>query len=435
MGILKTGWPRGRLVIFIGLLAASLVISGCGRSTSKPTNLPATEVINTLPATPSVTRTPIPTLTKTPISTPSPTLEPYLFTISQDQAIVSSGQSQPLKAFQANETRPFPEGYLLTTDENGEALLLGRLDAASCRIYVFQDTELQKRPCPESTYSGGNASCVEGGSAVYQDCSNHLAMTPSGEVEFQGTWVQVIYLPDKQVSIFVAAQGNAQVSPVRGTGSSRLSRPIPLAEGQFLYTAPDAVMSAIPGLPPRQALSVDRLPALLPEYNILPWLGRGYEKLPPDNNLFPSPDLLTGPPDLVTSLEVTGLVSFGGRQSPVLIPVRVTVTNRGGQAADIFKVSIDGSSQLGTFVRPFFTQNNPDGTYPFSTAPLQPGGQIVFDGQVGLSRNDLGQQVILTALADSCSGEEFTPAECRVKESDENNNVSKPVTVPLSPYP
>jgi len=345
---------------------------------------------------------------------------------------VSSGKTQPLKPFQTDETRPFPEGYLLTTDDQGEALLQGRLDAASCRIYVFLDTELRKRACPESTYTGGNASCVEAGSAVYQDCANHLAMTPSGEVEFQGTWVQVIYMPDQQVSIYITAEGQAQVRPVMDANRRTLGRPIPLTTGQFLYTAPDAVRSEIPGLPSRQALSVDRLPALLPEYNILPWLEVGHEKIPPNNTSFPSPDQLTGLPDLVASLEVSGPLIIGGQPSPVLIPVRVTVTNRGGQAADIFKVSINGATQLGNFVRPFYTQDNPDGWYPFSSAPLQPGGQIVFEGQVGFNRNELGQQVVLTALADSCSGEEFTPAECRVKESDENNNVSQPATAQLS---
>jgi len=434
MKIFRSAWPECKKGLIVGVMAASLIITGCaGTATMSPT-LPASRALDTLSATPSPTLSPVPISTKLPTATSSPTPEPYLFTASQETAEVRSGRTQPLAVFQINETRPLPEGYLLTTDEKGEALLQGRLDEATCRIYVFQDTELRKRPCPESTYSGGNASCVEAGSAVYQDCSNHLAMTPSGEVEFQGTWVQVIYLPHQQVSIFVAAEGQALVSPIRGNGS-RLTRPIPLAAGQFLYTAPDAVMNAIPGLPPRQALSVDRLPALLPEYNILPWLARGYEKVSPNNTVLPSPDLLTGPPDLVASLEVTGPVSFGNRQSPVIVPVLVTVTNRGGKTADIFKVSIDGATQAGTFVRPFYTQANPDSFYPFSETPLEPGGQIVFAGLVGFNRNDLGQQVRLTALADSCSGDEFVPAECRVMESNENNNVSEPVNVLLSPYP
>lgn len=430
---IKGAWLRSKKGLIVVLMAANLVIAGCAGSASKPTTIPATRALKTPSVASSPTQSPIPTSTKTPTSTPSPTPEPYLFTISQETAEIRSGRTKPLTAFQINETRPFPEDYLLATDEKGEALLQGRLDNATCRIYVFQDTELRKRPCPESTYTGGNASCVEAGSAVYQDCSNHLAMTPSGEVQFQGTWVQVIYLPEQQVSIFVAAQGNALVSPVTGSGS-RLTRPIPLAAGQFLYTAPDSVMNAIPGLAPRQALSVDRLPALLPEYNILPWLARGFEKVSPNNTAFPSPDLLTGPPDLVASLEVTGPVSIGNnRLSPVLVPVRVTVTNRGGETADIFKVSIDGATSAGTFVRPFYTQANPDGYYPFSEKPLEPGGQITFDGQVGFTRNDLGQQISLTALADSCSGDEFVPEECRVMESNENNNVSEPVNVLLLP--
>ncbi len=101
----------------------------------------------------------------------------------------------------------------------------------------------------------------------------------------------------------------------------------------------------------------------------------------------------------------------------------------------IFKISVNSASTAGTFLRPFITQANQDGWYPFSTSPLPPGGQIVFDGQVGFNRDDLGQEVELTALVDSCAGEEFTPPDCRVSESDENNNTSQPVTARLSPYP
>ncbi len=335
MAILKGSLLKFRGQIGAGILVAGMVLSGCGVPEATAASAPPTWTIASS-ATPTRKQPPPPTKTKPPTATPTMTPEPYLFTISQEQALVSSGKSQPLEAFQPGETRPFPEGYLLSTDAQGEALLQGRLDAATCRIYVFLDTQLRKRPCPESTYNGGNASCVEAGSAVYQDCDNHLAMTPSGEVEFQGTWVQVIYLPDQQVSIFIAAQGDAQVRPVTDVASDEMGAPVTLTAGQFLYTAPDDRLNRLPDLPVRQALSVDRLPALLPDYPIMPWLGSGFNKATPNVDTFPSPGQLTGPPDLVASLEVTGPAITGGRVSPVAIPVRVTVTNRGGEPADDF---------------------------------------------------------------------------------------------------
>jgi len=67
--------------------------------------------------------------------------------------------------------------------------------------------------------------------------------------------------------------------------------------------------------------------------------------------------------------------------------------------------------------------------YPYTDAPLAPGEQITFNGDVLFRVSLDGETVSLTAVADSCSGDEFKPAYCRVEESDEENNESPAVEI------
>jgi hypothetical protein len=70
-----------------------------------------------------------------------------------------------------------------------------------------------------------------------------------------------------------------------------------------------------------------------------------------------------------------------------------------------------------------------DGIYPFTTHDLAPGDEITFTGVVLIPNGEQGRMVTVTAIADSCSGEEFTEAECRVAEFNEDNNRSEPIDV------
>ncbi|MFN8456723.1 MAG: hypothetical protein U0401_18990 [Anaerolineae bacterium] len=76
-----------------------------------------------------------------------------------------------------------------------------------------------------------------------------------------------------------------------------------------------------------------------------------------------------------------------------------------------------------------------DGFYPFTRQPLPPGAAVTFNGQVTFNPKERGVTVSLSAVADSCSGEELTATFCRVNESNEGNNTSAPLLLPLPALP
>jgi hypothetical protein len=143
------------------------------------------------------------------------------------------------------------------------------------------------------------------------------------------------------------------------------------------------------------------------------------------------------PPDLfvVTFKTTTPDVEYGSDGFEV--PVRAIIRNQGGLKADVFKVSTEFTGSSGTFVAPFTVQGQTNTWYPYTSAPLVPGGDVTFEGKVILSYSLAGQALSLNAIADSCSGDEFMPDYCRVQESNEGNNVSNPILLllPAAPTP
>lgn len=53
----------------------------------------------------------------------------------------------------------------------------------------------------------------------------------------------------------------------------------------------------------------------------------------------------------------------------------------------------------------------------------------MFEGKITISTED--EKISLTAIADSCSGDEFMPDYCRIEESNENNNKFSPMLVTI----
>ena len=382
--------------------------------------------------TPAVTPPPL-------VSEPASTeLPEFTFTLRRQAQEVLMGATQPLSPVTSDSPQPFPEGYLLNTNSVGEALLEGDVEGKLCHIYVFFDSWLQKKACPESTYTGSNASCVEEGSAVYRECSNHLVTTGSGELQMMGTWASATYFPDQRLSIFIVLQGEALVRSITDIDRHEFApEEVVLTSGQFLYTAPDGWLAPIPGLAPRQPHSLERLPALLPAFDILPYFEKIGALARGEDLYFPSPELLTGPPDLVIHLEAAELTEEDqANVKPltdfVFVSMYAIINNQGGQQADIFRVSVDGTASDGTFDRLYFVQGQEPWNWIFTTEPLPPGGQVVFRGLVGFPSSLTGQNATITAIVDSCSGEETFVAGCRVSEQNEDNNLSNPLDVILS---
>ena len=149
---------------------------------------------------------------------------------------------------------------------------------------------------------------------------------------------------------------------------------------------------------------------------------------PTDSITDSSPDL----PDLVViTFKGSGPVEYvSGRYE---VPVRAIIRNQGGLKADIFKIATEYTGSSGTFVAPFTVEGQTSVWYPYTSAPLVPGGDVTFVGKVILPDSLAGQAFSLNAIADSCSGDEFMPDYCRVPESNEGNNVSYPIVLQL-PY-
>jgi hypothetical protein len=134
-------------------------------------------------------------------------------------------------------------------------------------------------------------------------------------------------------------------------------------------------------------------------------------------------------PDLVIlSITRTGNPTPAG--SSVEVPVTVVVKNQGNGAAGAFKVSTEFAQAGGApFAVAFSVPGQTTVWYPRATG-LNAGSTISFSGKV-LFLSSIHGAVSVTALADSCSGEEFTEAYCHVRESNENNNRSTPLAVTL----
>lgn len=141
-----------------------------------------------------------------------------------------------------------------------------------------------------------------------------------------------------------------------------------------------------------------------------------------------------GPDLAVSSLQLSGSPTVNANNA-VEVPIHVVVTNQGNRSASLFKVSTqytDGAiDPARKFTVAFTVPGQTSIWYPSTMAPLAAGAQAAFNGTVTFHPNEHGVTVRLTALADSCSGDEFMPAYCRVRERNEGNNESAPISIAL----
>jgi len=138
-------------------------------------------------------------------------------------------------------------------------------------------------------------------------------------------------------------------------------------------------------------------------------------------------------------LVVTEVVSTGAPtivDGSATVPVRVTVKNIGSVGAGRFKVSMqfrDPSDPLWsqTWYAVAFTVPGQGLWFPFAENGLGAGNQVSFEGVLTFHPAEKSGQREIRAIVDSCCGEEFVPAYCRVLELSEANNTSGAVTITL----
>lgn len=415
---------RPRLnILSLGIVALGTVVffSACSRSEEKPGDLTPKQPDSTPPAD---------SAPKTAVVPPSK-VRRHLARV----AVVTAGAPSELVDDAWHE---IAEETRVTTDAQGEGVLKlsGCLD-----IYLFQASGLVKAPCSRSALRSGNILCaLRGTSAIYNSCAEKVVIeTASAEIDLQGTWLSVTYLPERQASVIALFDGRAQVRPVLNSAERTLGEPSAVAAGQFWFSAPDGMSQPVTGLAARQSHPLERFPAVIQELKLEPWIDRIRQRAQADKISFP--ELPSGPPDLViTALEITGAPAESlGR---VEVPVRVTVKNQGGGPAGIFKVSLEYIGASGVFrVAAFTVPGKQDAAHPYTTEPLVAGGELILDGRVRLpvtpQRRPPGGGIVgalerlaepalpagrLKAVVDSCSGDKILTNFCRVQESDERNN-------------
>lgn len=138
-------------------------------------------------------------------------------------------------------------------------------------------------------------------------------------------------------------------------------------------------------------------------------------------------------PDLVVTGIATGAPSFIS-PSEANLPLSVTIRNAGDATGLRFKLSVEVMDSAGRFVRHFTVTQQSDTWYPWKTG-LARGQTYTFRGTLyigaphGASLH--GHRITIIPHVDSCSGDEFMPDYCRVRESNERNNeMQRGVTLP-----
>lgn len=140
-----------------------------------------------------------------------------------------------------------------------------------------------------------------------------------------------------------------------------------------------------------------------------------------------------GLPDLTVTGVATGAPSFID-PSEANLPLTVTIQNIGDAIGTRFKLSVDVIDSSGRFVKPFTAPGQSDRWYPWKTG-LARGESYSFRGTLYVGKPGgpslHGQRITIIPRVDSCSGDEFMPDYCRVRESNEANNENRrAVTLP-----
>jgi hypothetical protein len=217
----------------------------------------------------------------------------------EDEVVwAGAGDADPVPKLSDDDWHDLPAGGLVKTDDDGQGIVQIKIDDREClKIYIFQRSRLQKAACPKSDYTGGNVTCALEGTSVFNNlCASKVVIqTPSADLELEGTWVAVSYLPERQLTLVTVLEGQVIVLPVLDFESRGLGQPISVAEQEFLYTAPDAALEQVGDVPTRTSVSVDELGPVVEILDIEAWMERVREKARDDDVPFapgpPTPTL------------------------------------------------------------------------------------------------------------------------------------------------
>jgi TolB protein len=206
------------------------------------------------------------------------TQAPPEFTIQRLAPLVFLGEADPLPEISVDDSQPFPVNFLATTGQDGEAVIQGQVDGATCSIFLFFDTRLERSACNRAA-SAGNTTCLEEGSAVFENCHNHIVKTASGEVTLLGTWASVTYLPDQKLTLLAVTEGETSVQPVLDETAQTMGEAVAVGAGEYFYTTPDQNIEPVPGAPARQAVPLHEIGSVFARYpQAFDWFPRAMDR-------------------------------------------------------------------------------------------------------------------------------------------------------------
>jgi len=337
------------------------------------------------------------------------------FTIQRLAPAVFMGEADPLPEVTANDAQPFPLNFLATTGQDGEAVIKGNVEGTSCSIFIFFNTRLERSACNKAA-SAGNATCLEEGSAVFENCHDHLVQTAAGEVKLLGTWASVTYLPDQKLTLLAVTEGETSVQPVVDDTNQTLGGPVTVGAGEYYYSAPDQEMNPVAGAPPRQAIPLDEISPLLAQYpQAAGWFAKAMERSK-EYGVNPAQFIPAPTQTVVPTSSVTPTITPSPTTPPLELlviprPVQATFPEIDGYCADIgygqgylwrFSVGVD------TLASGFLMQDDDwlylCGTFP-SGLPMAGKFSVFLDPQGDGNRYTFANQTDYQLSMDLSSGE------------------------------
>jgi hypothetical protein len=175
----------------------------------------------------------------------------------------------------AGDWHPLDTGDTLHTDSSGEAEL-NFSDCWSGRLYLFENSagEIFVRDCRKASYDSVSNLCIPNGTWYSGKCRGEFSAT-TGSVRLTklGTSFSITALPeDRETSLVVVLEGQILVEPVLSYEPTKLGQAVEVAEEQFYFTMPDAMLTDVAGLEPRAQHPVEKLGPVARELGIVDWM-------------------------------------------------------------------------------------------------------------------------------------------------------------------
>ncbi len=238
-------------------LACNLIPAQRSIQTPSPTRTESNFPIATTPALTRTALPPIPTLTEVAVIEPDAQVRRLI-------PAVFAGNRQPLPELQSGTPASLDPGGLVSTDLSGEAEVVIQ---GCLKIFVFQDTSLERNTCRKQDVQAGLGVCSTAGlTGVLNNCLSQVNIqTPSGTVQTSGTWFTVLYLPADQLSIVQVYEGQVDVQAVVNERSGEQTGSSPLKAGNLWFSAPGIISPDIAGIAGRQPQPIEVWEAMRPE--------------------------------------------------------------------------------------------------------------------------------------------------------------------------